>query len=91
MTNEELKQELDITNRKLEDLKQMFLKDNFPALQIFRKKLEFKDDITIDNVDTITATDGTATISNGNHTINIGVGGGSITITTKNGIITAIS
>lgn len=90
MTPEEQLQ-FDNLKREVEELKSLFYKDNFTNLQIFRKQVEFKSDITIANIDSITKTSGVAPISDDNHVVNIPDGGGSITITTKNGIVTAIT
>jgi len=95
MTPEEL-QQFELLKREVQDLKSLILKDNFSDLQIFRKKTEFKGDTTITkaditNLNDLTQTGGTAVIADGVHTVSIGAGGGSITVQTKNGVITAIS
>jgi hypothetical protein len=86
---DKLKQEID-------NLKQLLLKDEYSNLKVFRKQVEFKNDIIvtkvdISNINDLNQTGGTAVIADGNHTVNIGVGGGSITIVTKNGIVTSIT
>jgi hypothetical protein len=88
MTNEEEIAQLKID---IEELKRLLYKDNFSNLEIFRKKVEFKANVDLDNINKITKTGGTAPIADGSTIVNIGALGGSITITTKNGIITAIS
>ena len=92
------KNEMAQLRREVELLRDLFFKDNFPEKQIFRKKVHFKGDATIDNsvltsveITEITGTSGVAPITNGLHTVSIPVGGGDIKITTVNGIITAIS
>jgi hypothetical protein len=90
MTPQEL-QEFQNLKKEVADLKSLFYKDNYSDLEVFRKKVEFKSDVKLANIDTLTKTGGTNVIADGNTTINIGAGGGSITITTKNGIITAIT
>jgi len=91
MTNEELQIKVDKLERELNELKMLFYKDNYSNLEVFRKQIQFKADIDMANINKITKTAGTAPIVDGNKTINIGDGGGSITISTKNGIITAIT
>ena len=91
MTNEQLQLQIDKLTKELQDLKNLYFKDNFSDLEIFRKKVQFRADVDLDNINKITKTGGTDVIADGNHTINIGADGGSITITSKNGVITAIS
>ena len=91
MTNEQLQLQIDNLTKELQDLKNLYFKDNFSNLEVFRKQVQFKANVDLDNINKITKTGGTAVIADGNHTKNIGAGGGSITITSKNGVITAIS
>jgi hypothetical protein len=90
MTPEEILQ-FDNLKREVENLKALFYKDNYSNLEVFRKKVEFKANIKIADIDAITKTGGTATIADGNHAVSIPVGGGTITIVTKNGLITNIT
>jgi len=82
--------------REINELKSLFYKDNYSNLQVFRKKTELKGDATISkanitDLNDLTTTGGTAVIADGQHDVVIGVGGGTIHITTKNGVITAIT
>lgn len=90
MTNEQLQEQINRLQRELNDLKGLFYKDNYSNLEVFRKKVEFKSDVTIENI-SVNKTGGTNVIADDNHAVVIGAGGGTITITTKNGIITNIT
>jgi len=87
MTLQEL-QDFNNLKKEVETLKSLFYKDNYSNLEVFRKQVQFLADM---DIKTISKTNGIAPIADGNHTVNIGEGGGSITITSKNGIITAIT
>lgn len=80
--------QFDNLKRELQDLKNLFFKDNFSDLEIFRKKVQFNAGLDIKLID---KTADTAPIADGNHAVSIPVGGGTITIATKNGIITNIT
>lgn len=102
MTPQEL-QEFNNLKKEVADLKALFFKDSYSNLEVFKKKVLFKssvemagsisitDSASIADVDSITTTGGTAVIADGNHSKSIPDAGGTITITTKNGIITNIT
>ena len=86
-----LQDQVNKLTQELETLKRLFYKDSYSDLEVFRKQVQFKANVDMGNINTITKTGGTDPIGDGGHTVSIPVGGGSVTITTKNGIITNIS
>ena len=100
MTNEELQEQVNKLERELNELKSLFYKDNYSNLQVFKKDIEFKgnvnvskltiEDADITDISDLDTTGGTAVIADGTATFNTG-SHTTISITTKNGIVTAIS
>ena len=86
--------------RRVDELEKLFFKDNFSDLEIFRKKVQFKSDVTMDaltlasltatNLVSLTKTGGTNVIADNTYTFNTG-SHTQIAISTKNGVITAIT
>ena len=91
MNEEQLTLEIHQLRKELDDLKGLFFKDNYSNLEVFRKKVQFKADVDLNNLNDLISTGGTAVIADGNHVVAIPDGGGNITIVTKNGIITSIT
>ena len=87
MTNEEKIAQIE---KQLKDLKDFVYKDEYPILKIFRKDVNFKKDVTLSNLKVLNLTAGSAVVADGTTTFNK-VTNNSISITTKNGIVTAIS
>jgi hypothetical protein len=87
MTNEEKIAQLE---KQLQDLKDFVYKDEYTTLKIFRKDINFKKDVTLNNIKLLSLTAGSAVIADGTTTFDK-ILNNSIAITTKNGIVTSIS
>lgn len=100
MTNEELQRQIERLERELNNLKSLFYKDNYSNLQVFKKNVEFKGDVSLNdliiadaditNISDLDKTGGTNVVADSTYTFNI-ASHTIISISTKNGIITAIS
>jgi hypothetical protein len=92
-----LKIQLDNTTQKIISLVDIFYRQHFIDKDVFSNPVYFngntifKGKITAEEILKLTKTGGTAVIADGTHTVSIPVGGGSVNIITKNGIITSIT
>lgn len=85
MTTEELTNKVMSLEKEVNDLKDIIYKDDYPPLKIFRKEVDFQKGIK-----KLTTTGGVPVVADGTVTFDVLVDG-RISITTKNGIVTAIS
>jgi hypothetical protein len=81
--------------RRVDELEKLFFKDNFTDLEIFRKKVEFKsgvdmESLTLTDLASLTKSNGANVIADNVYTFNTG-SNTQLSITTKNGVIIAIT